>query len=144
MIRPPNRKAQPAPIVEPIENTAIASVSRSRGNRSVSIDVAAGDRAASPAPTPTRAVSRCQKFCAVPHSAVEMDQIETPLKKTQRRLKRSLTAPATSPNRQKVMANGKTLTDPDCVSEMHKPALKSEELREGKKGVRKCRSRGVR
>src|SRR3546814_13891093 len=89
MIRPPNRKAQPAPIVEPIENTAIASVSRSRGNRSVSIDVAAGDRAASPAPTPTRAVSRCQKFCAVPHSAVEMDQIETPLKMTQQRLKRS-------------------------------------------------------
>src|SRR3546814_1472953 len=121
MIRPPNRKAQPAPIVEPIENTAIASVSRSRGNRSVSIDVAAGDRAASPAPTPTRAVSRCQKFCAVPHSAVEMDQIETPLKMTQRRLKRSLTAPATSPNRQKVMANAKPLSR----SEEHTSELQS-------------------
>src|SRR3546814_3505668 len=88
-----------------------------------SIDVAAGDRAASPAPTPTRAVSRCQKFCAVPHSAVEMDQIETPLKMTQRRLKRSLTAPETSPNRQKVMANAKPLSSLNCVSEMPRSDL---------------------
>src|SRR3546814_3846828 len=52
-----------------------------------------------------------------------MDQIETPLKMTQRRLKRSLTAPATSPNRQKVMANAKPLSSPNCVSEMPRSAL---------------------
>src|SRR3546814_11251428 len=108
MIRPPNRKAQPAPIVEPVENTAIASVSRSRGNSSVSIDEAAGDRAASPARPPTPAVSRCQHLCAVPHSALEMEQTATPLTLSQRRLKRSLTETATSPTSQKAGDDART------------------------------------
>jgi hypothetical protein len=41
-----------------MEYTAIAEVSRSRGKRSEIIEVAHGCKAASPAPTPTRANSK--------------------------------------------------------------------------------------
>jgi hypothetical protein len=71
--------AVPLPTVEPMAYTAMAVVSFARGNKSAIIEVALGFNEASPTPTPTRASSRCQKFCATPQKAVAKDQMVTPM-----------------------------------------------------------------
>ena len=103
--------------------TANAEVSRSRGNRSVIIEVAQGLSTASPLPTPTRAASRCQKFCAIPQAAVASDHTDTPAKMIQRRLKRSASAPATRPNTENATANAAPCRIPNCMSLMPRSRL---------------------
>ena len=108
----------PAPTVPPSAYIAVAKVSRSRGKRSASIEVAHGLRAASPAPTPIRHRNSCAKFSVTPQAAVASDQTVTPRKMIERRLKRSASTPAARPSSANVTMKAVPFSSANCVSVM--------------------------
>ena len=75
----------------------IGKARRSLGNESLIIDIAAGESAASPTPTPIRARNSCGKLAASPQAAVATHQNPAPTPISRRREMRSASQPSGRP-----------------------------------------------
>src|SRR5450631_1221445 len=113
---PPTRNAVPAPIVIPMLYTPNALPSLESGKLSVMMEYAAGDRAASPTPTPTRAMKSWLAVRANPHEVAIIDQINTPAAMIARRLCRSDKRAIGKPRKVYSNANASPCNIPICVS----------------------------